>query len=125
VKPGLEPAHLGVIAIFRQVPRRCDGRFLHNLVRLRVGQAGLNRKIAHEFAINPVKSLPAFGVVTRLEPVQQARSRLNGTGFVRSHCGHHTLKRHPKEILTTFFVRILQLHRLSARASPRAAVVWQ
>ena len=89
-QPALERIHRRIIPEAGHLPSHRDHRFLHHFVGLRIGQAGLDGKVAHEFPVDAVKLLPAPGIIALLEPVQEARSRLDRTGFVTRHCGHHT-----------------------------------
>jgi hypothetical protein len=68
-QPRLEATLLGIVAKLGQVPRDGDGRFLNHFVCFRVVQAGLDGKIAHEFAVDAIELLPAFCVIACFEPV--------------------------------------------------------
>ena len=64
-QPRLEPASLRIVTKLRQMAREGDRRFLNDFIGLGIQKPGFDGKIAHELAVNSIKFLPTFGVVTR------------------------------------------------------------
>lgn len=67
-QPGLEATRLGIIAVIGQVPRHGNSSILNHLIGFCIGQARSDRKIVHQFAVDPVKLAPTFGVISLLKP---------------------------------------------------------
>ena len=66
------------------MPRHPNGSFLHHFICFGVGQTGAERKTPDQSAVNSEEFLPRRKVITFLQQIQQAGTRLNRRRIVVS-----------------------------------------
>src|SRR5262245_14166825 len=106
-QPRLEGTPGRIVGELGQLARHGDDRFLHDVVGLRLGAAGLEGEAPNQVPITVIEFLPAGLVLTIPEPAQQAGARRQGAVWRGTgHAREATPSTRRREKIFQYFARL-------------------